>query len=463
MLTVSLAVWGAAWGVGIQRWKGRAPMGLALGLVLVAGVARAALPRTLLSWRGNLFTFSVSASTVAEDLLKSPVFHGLAPRPVGENRAPGAPGVVPGERNVLVIVVESLGERVLNDAQFAELMPNIARRLPSLRSYPRHYAPYAFSSKALYGLVCGDVPYPSMMIELRVPGAVPCSSFARVLAERGYTTWAGYSGDLHYDRMGDFLGRNGFAQRVDLLSIQRQHPGRHRENSWGLDDAALVEQFERFVTERGEEPFAALAIPVNSHHPWWTPDPAFEKFDEAWKNAFHYQDHLLERYFQVLEKHGLLDRTLVVITGDHGRRFHETAQPESMDEAEYHVPLWMHVPGDTAPAPSPTQPTSHLGLGGEILRLLGFEHAQLSGQGFTDAGAVLLLGTRTPSDFMLLEESGATYFLPGEGRAYRGDTWVHHLERECGPGHCLEERQQLLDYLNRALERFGKLRGAGQR
>jgi membrane-anchored protein YejM (alkaline phosphatase superfamily) len=89
-------------------------------------------------------------------------------------------------------------------------------------------------------------------------------------------------------------------------------------------------------------------------------------------NAVHHLDSQLARVFDSLEQHGLLDSTIVVVTGDHGEEFMEKGRwghASAFSEEQTRVPLVLYVPGEH-PAVIDRM-TSHLDLPATILGLLG--------------------------------------------------------------------------------------------
>ena len=89
-------------------------------------------------------------------------------------------------------------------------------------------------------------------------------------------------------------------------------------------------------------------------------------------NSVHHLDSQLARVFDYLESHGLLDSTIVVVTGDHGEEFMEKGRwghASGFTEEQTRVPLLLYVPGH-APAVVDRM-TSHLDLPATLLTLLG--------------------------------------------------------------------------------------------
>ncbi len=89
-------------------------------------------------------------------------------------------------------------------------------------------------------------------------------------------------------------------------------------------------------------------------------------------NAVHHLDSQLGRVFAALEREGVLDDTIVIVTGDHGEEFMEKGRwghASSFSEEQTRVPLLLHVPG-RAPR-EVTRLTSNLDLPATLLPLFG--------------------------------------------------------------------------------------------
>ncbi|HBP19146.1 MAG TPA: hypothetical protein DEA08_15330 [Planctomycetes bacterium] len=90
------------------------------------------------------------------------------------------------------------------------------------------------------------------------------------------------------------------------------------------------------------------------------------------ENAAHYLDSQLNRLFAGLEERGLLERTIVIVTGDHGEEFMEHGRMghnSQFSDEQIRVPLLLHVPG-RGPAVVESL-SSHLDLPATVLTALG--------------------------------------------------------------------------------------------
>jgi len=92
-------------------------------------------------------------------------------------------------------------------------------------------------------------------------------------------------------------------------------------------------------------------------------------------NACRHLDTQLDRVFKALAQKGLLESTIVLVTGDHGEEFMEKGRwghHSAFTEEQIRVPLILHVPG-VAPAVIDRM-TSHLDLPATVLPRLGVKN-----------------------------------------------------------------------------------------
>lgn len=81
---------------------------------------------------------------------------------------------------------------------------------------------------------------------------------------------------------------------------------------------------------------------------WQIPDEAFSRMRHLYARAASYLDGWLAEVLDALDRRGILDETLVIVTSDHGENFGEgglIAHGFSLDQRLIHVPLVMAGPG----------------------------------------------------------------------------------------------------------------------
>ena len=139
------------------------------------------------------------------------------------------------------------------------------------------------------------------------------------------------------------------------------------------------------------EPFFATYLTFVGHAPYYDYGPEFRVYDDTsnprhrYINNLRLLDRLVEKMIGKLEASGLLDSTIVVVTGDHGEAFgqHEDVwvHASSNYNEEYKVPLVIYQPALFEPR-SVTKVTSHVDLLPTLLDATGasFDPALLQGE-----------------------------------------------------------------------------------
>ena len=100
--------------------------------------------------------------------------------------------------------------------------------------------------------------------------------------------------------------------------------------------------------------------------------PKIGELKNRYTNAAHWVDAQMGRIYESLEKQGLLENTIIIVTGDHGEEFMEKGfwgHNSSFVEEQTHVPMVMWVPN--LPHQEVTRVTSHLDVGTTLLQQLG--------------------------------------------------------------------------------------------
>ncbi len=172
-----------------------------------------------------------------------------------------------------------------------------------------------------------------------------------------------------------------------------------------------------------------------------------------------YVDHQIGRLIDLLRVRGVLARTLVILTGDHGESMNEHGyyfgHSRFLYEPSLHVPLIMHWPGRVPAGVSVDGPVSLVDLVPTILDLL-----EIDGAGTWDGSSLvpLLFGSTRPSSYMFLERSLLAGGGPGGVRkgdwkfvttSERGEE-LYNLENDPG---------ELTNLLSLERERAKELRG----
>jgi lipoteichoic acid synthase len=239
-------------------------------------------------------------------------------------------------RNVLMIIMESVGSPRLQiyNAPHKDT-PEMLRLSRNAMVFNRIYVAQAYTSAAMSALFCslypqfGWKPISRSAPEINVPG------LADILLQHGYATAFLHSGQLDFDHEDEFLRHHGFGEVVGK-----------NDDAIASADGELLSQATAWIRSHSKAPFFLALWTQDTHHPYFADtahdygvsDPNLNRY----LNAVHSTDALIGQLTDVLDKMGLGDDTLVVITGDHGEAFGEHGQNAhnwTVYDEEMRVPL----------------------------------------------------------------------------------------------------------------------------
>lgn len=291
-------------------------------------------------------------------------------------------------RNVVLVVVESLGSRYLG--LYGERFANdsdIARLAKHGASFNRFYVSNPFSANAMAALSCSVYPYQSWQwIPLRAPH-LKIPAIASVLNASGYRTAMIHSGYLVGDFEKDFLRGQGFSEVYDASDL----PGVPHESgpvvplrAWGgsVDvprDSVLVPSATSWIDADRSRPFFLLLWTNDTHYPYASlthedfgvGDPELNRY----LNAIKETDAVIGQLERALKAHGLADDTILVVTGDHGEQFGQhghLGHGWSVYEEEVRVPLIIANPRLFPREVKIDRIGRQIDLAPTLLQLLGF-------------------------------------------------------------------------------------------
>jgi arylsulfatase A-like enzyme len=278
-------------------------------------------------------------------------------------RSSRLPAPLPGAPNVLLIVLDVVRSTDMSLYGYERpTTPFLDRWAQGGVTFDNAIAPAPWTLPSHAALFSGIVHRPaSWQSPIRWKGPV----LAEVLGGLGYVTGGFmanlYYGGEHYGLQRGFIHYEAFprdmkvllqgawvTRRVHRLIRSRLDPGPRRpiyKTAGQVNDDALAWVDGRDAD--AQRPFFAFLNYIDAHEPYVPPAPFNHRFARpgaqvalggtghtygaaevedlrsSYDGSIAYMDSELERLFGQLEKRGLLDNTLVIVTSDHGEEFLE--------------------------------------------------------------------------------------------------------------------------------------------
>ncbi|HWT11190.1 MAG TPA: sulfatase-like hydrolase/transferase, partial [Allosphingosinicella sp.] len=248
-----------------------------------------------------------------------------------------------------------------------------------------------------------------------------------LLRRRGYRTEMFNGGDTDWDNSSPWLRR-----WYDRLWRFPQADGRDREVF-----AAAAARIRRLG--RSGRPFFATLVSVSNHTPFTSREPALDIAGhstpaERILNTTHYTDHVVGGFLASLRREPWFERTLIVVTGDHGFNVGEhgqTAGQHNLYRESVWVPLIISGAHPRLPAGRHDVQATLLDIAPTLADLLGLREANpwqghsllaVTGAGWTGFGFRDSLLAETPRWSAVLD--------PADGRArlYRREDWLQRRD-----------------------------------
>lgn len=281
--------------------------------------------------------------------------------------------------NMVWIVIDSWRFDMMN----AELTPNIEQFSRKGLVFENHYSGGNATRFGIFPLFYGiyGTYWHQFLAERRSP------VFIDLLQKEKYQFKIISSTRLTYPEF-----RKTIFVNIPPDSIEDHLPGDTAQR-----DLSIADRFKSFLDNlQKEAPFFAFMFLDAPHAPYHYPK-TFEKYhptvdevnyfrvkktDEAvrkdhplfnrYRNAVSFSDFATNKILNVLKERKLFDRTIVIITGDHGEEFFETGyygHNTTFSPFQAQVPLILYVPG-LRPG-KVKQLTSHLDIVPTMLALMG--------------------------------------------------------------------------------------------
>ncbi|MGH7505525.1 MAG: sulfatase, partial [Longimicrobiales bacterium] len=346
----------------------------------------------------------------------------LASAPVRERLArAGLPAAAPGRPNVLLIILDTVRAASLGLYGYDRpTTPNLERLGASSVVFEQAIAPSSWTLPSHATLMTGRYPN-ELSADWEAPLDRTYPTLAEVLAARGYATAAfsangAYANALTglgrgFARYEDFPATAGEAVRTSLMfrrMLQRLKLGELlRDGHMGRKSAADIGGafLDWLAGKPADRPFFVFLNYFDAHDPY-EPAPPFDtlfgprrplprlnwgrppsaELVEAWTDdydrAIAYLDHELGLLFEELDRRGVLDSTVVVITADHGEHLGEHGfmrHGTTLYLPVLHVPLIVRFPPVTPESVRVATPVTLRDVPATMLDLAGIEGTPIPG------------------------------------------------------------------------------------
>ena len=270
--------------------------------------------------------------------------------------------------NLLVFVLETGSIEFLDIRKGLPEHPVLAKLHPRLHAARNHFSTFPASAESNMSMLLGVYPprafYDTCVADM-IWGNKPMPGPIQTLTRKGYASaaYAPYKSQVPMDKV--LFERSGFAK----VFYGQSHPvvGKGAELR-SLDE--LTSDIRQW--SRDQQPFVAAFFPQYGHGPW-APSLGRTIAERGHRVAMKQLDWLSSIVDQ-LERDGQLQKTTIIITGDHGVRTSEedpSVRVGMIDAYSLHVPLLIFAPNSDLSMADPNWPTSHIDVAATIDQLFG--------------------------------------------------------------------------------------------
>jgi arylsulfatase A-like enzyme len=377
--------------------------GLALSAVCCAGVAFTWLP-WLPATQEHRFLLPVAARTFYGAALTSEEIElsRLSSSQLMERyqSVSGSPKQLPSQYfgkgkgyDVLFFVMETMPSLCVSFDGPMDALPNMASLKDAAFVASAHHSTYPLTVRALFSVMTGMYPPDGRSSSLTVIDRSN-QNWQQAFAGAGYQT-ALYSGSIPPGDRETFQGLGFRKIYPSLATVQTASApaGIARAgNAWATvqlrRDGDALEELTKDVSQwiDHDQRYTAVYLPKVSHGPWVDIRNGGAERDlmQRGRNLAVQVDSRLGEILALLARKGRLQRTLIVVTADHGlRTWAESPKGLSMltDEYAFGVPFLLYAPGILNQTQRLPYLTSHIDIEPSIMDLLGISSGRDREQG----------------------------------------------------------------------------------
>lgn len=261
-------------------------------------------------------------------------------------------GVQDARRNVILISLDTLRATSLGAYGYARATsPQIDRRMAAAGTVvAQAITPMPFTPASHMTMLTGLDPCEHLVVGIEDQLAADQATLAEILRDAGYTT-AAFTENAFLVAGGGF--DRGFDSYQENRSDENQTDGLARETFAAASEwlaQASTGPFFLFVhTYQVHEPYA----PPRAYETLLPDTPGLvgpQRLRDLYDREIRYLDDLVGDFLDSIDRLGLAENTLIVLTSDHGEGFAETKFDASghglrLYDSVLHVPLILRAPG----------------------------------------------------------------------------------------------------------------------
>jgi phosphoglycerol transferase MdoB-like AlkP superfamily enzyme len=269
--------------------------------------------------------------------------------------------------NVVLVSVESLGAEFLGSYGNPKgLTPNLDRLARESLWFSNVYATGNRTVRGLEALSLALPPTPGQSI-VRRPRNEALFSFGSVFEDKGYEVLFAYGGYGYFDNMNAFFDANDYrsVDRRAIPSTRIVH-----ENVWGVADEHLFDQVLEEI-DRATAPVFVHVMTTSNHRPYTYPAGRIDiPSGTSRDGAVKYSDYAIGRFLRMAGERPWFDRTLFVVTADHGANARGSAR---IPVDKYRIPVFLYAPKHVPPR-RVDRLMSQIDIPPTVLGLLDFDY-----------------------------------------------------------------------------------------
>ena len=294
--------------------------------------------------------------------------------------------------NVLFFIFETAPARVLHLDGDLRDVPVLQRLREQAFIGVEHYSTYPYTNRAWFSIFSSLYPSSLDANFADKPDRV-FPSMIHALSDQGYVTKVYYTPNVTDAAMFQALGFQSqyFQKRMLPQELPKDTKDLLTESVQKVriaEDRATLRILEKDLGKwlQKKQKFCVAIGPQIGHAPWLKLQGSGNQDDLTARGheTIKLQDKWLGELVDILQKYGQLDKTIIVVAGDHGVRTRQedpSFKGGMIDEYSFHVPLLIYAPGVLHSTVAVPWVTSHIDVSPTVADLLGITAGRSMEQG----------------------------------------------------------------------------------